>query len=181
MSILKYVMCVGCLCMALIPSVSAQSFTLLPDQSEVSFKIKNFGLWVNGTLQGLKVSGSFDPASPAGGNLTATVQTETIDTGIKARNKSLREDTYFDVANHPTLSISSTSISKEGSGYVLKGNLTMKGTTKPIQIPFTVSQESDTWKLSGDFTLNRRDYKVGKGSMVMGNEVKVRLMIVMKK
>ena len=182
MSTPKYIAIACCLLLsAFTHSIQAQNFALVPEESEISFKIKNFGLWVNGTLQGLEASGSFDPANPAGGTISASVATETIDTGIKARNKSLREKNYFDAATHPNITITSSSIQKEGDQYVLAGNLTIKGTTKAIKIPFSVSAESNTWKLTSDFTLNRRDYKVGKSSMVMGNEVKVHLVVVMKK
>jgi polyisoprenoid-binding protein YceI len=58
--------------------------------------------------------------------------------------------------------------------------LTLKGVSKNITIPFTASLQNGVLMLVGEFTLDRLDYKVGGKSIVMGNEVKVKLLVKVK-
>ena len=51
------------------------------------------------------------------------------------RDAHLKSADFFDAANHPTLSFVSTSVLQKGDkDYILKGDLTIRGTTKPIEL-----------------------------------------------
>jgi len=106
-----------------------------------------------------------------------SVDVNTVNTGITSRDSHLKKEEYFDVAKYPTLNFVSSTVSKTSEGYSVTGNLTIKGTTKQVVIPFTVTTAGNGYLFEGNFTLDRRDYKVGGGSMVLGNEVKVTLKV----
>ena len=64
-----------------------------------------------------------------------TVDVNTINTRIDARDKHLRSADFFDVEKYPKMTFKSTSIRKTGDNkYELKGDLTMHGITKPVTV-----------------------------------------------
>jgi len=144
----------------------------------VSFTIKNFGLNTNGTLKGLKGSIAWDAANPGAGSFAVSVDVNTINTGVDSRDNHLRKEEYFNVAKYPTLSFSSTSITGTGNGtFNASGTLVLKGVSKTVVIPFTVKPSGKGFLFEGEFAIDRRDYGVGGGSMVLGNEVKIKLKV----
>ncbi len=61
-----------------------------------------------------------------------TANTASVNTGVDPRDNHLRSPDFFDVAKYPTLTFTSTGISKTSANhYKLTGNLTMHGVTKP--------------------------------------------------
>ena len=147
----------------------------------VSFTIKNAGINVKGTFHKYQVSTRFDPNAVDKAYMEVSIDVNSIDTGIGGRDKHLKKFKYFDAENYPNIEFQSTQVTKTATGYLVKGNLMIKETTKAIEIPFTVGEHGNEYILEGNFTLNRRDYGVGKKHLIMGNEVKVKLYHVVRK
>ncbi|MFT4153508.1 YceI family protein [Parafilimonas sp.] len=158
-------------------TLKAQQYKPVDDKSEVKFTIKNFGINTNGTLNGLKGTIKFDPANLAASSFDVSVDVNTINTGVDGRDSHLKQDEYFNVAKYSVIRFISTSIEKNGEDYAAKGNLTIKGITKPMSIPFTVKQNGEGLIFSGGFNINRKDFGVGGSSAVMGSEVNVSLKV----
>jgi polyisoprenoid-binding protein YceI len=59
--------------------------------------------------------------------------------------------------------------------------LTIKGVSKTIAFPFTVSNSGSTLVFAGSFTINRRDFGVGGSSAVLSNSVAVDLKVAAAK
>lgn len=142
----------------------------------VTFIIRNFGINTKGEFKGLKGTIKWDPANPAASSFNVSVDAATVNTGIDSRDEHLRKDDYFDVAKYPTLNFVSTSV----SGNTVTGNITIKGVTKQISFPFTVTTSGSSYIFSGNFTLNRLDFNVGSSSMVLSNSVNVSLRVQAK-
>jgi len=155
------------------PLVSiAQSRTI--SSYAVDFKIKNAGFNVNGSFGKMGGTLVFDPQKPTEGSLDAWVEVGSINTGIAARDRHLQADEYFDTANYAYITMKSTRLAwAQGGGYLGYFKLTIKGTTQDITLPF--SFENNTFKT--EFTINRRDFYVGGGSMILGNEVTIYLSV----
>lgn len=149
-----------------------------PVKATVTFKIRNAGLNVNGSFSGFAGSLIFDPAEPEKAQILASVDAATVDTGIGLRDGHLKKEEYFDVTRYPKISLKSTRIEKKGANkYVGTFALTLKGTTRTVTIPFTVSQSGETAQFAGEFAINRRDYNVGGGSFLMSNDATITLSI----
>lgn len=149
-----------------------------PVKATITFKIRNAGLNVNGSFSGFTGSLVFDPAAPEKAQISASVDAATVDTGIGLRDSHLKKEEYFDVAKYPKIALKSTRIQKKGGNdYVGTFALTLKGTTRTVTIPFTVSQSGETARFTGEFEINRRDYKVGGGSFLMSNDATIMLSI----
>ena len=143
----------------------------------VKFSIKNFGIGTGGELKGLRGLIKWDAANPAASSINVSVDVSTINTGIDSRDNHLKKEEYFNVAKYPVISFVSESVSAENGSLQATGNITIKGVSKRITIPFTVSASDNGYLFSGNFTVNRRDFGVGGGSMVLGDEVKIALKV----
>lgn len=156
-----------------------QSLTPSDAKSTVQFKIKNFGSTVDGTFKGLKGTIDFDPLHPSMARFDVSVDANSIDTFIGLRNKHLKKEDYFDVVTYPRIRFVSTSISasSENGSFVFKGNLTIKATTKEITFPFTYDLVNGAPVFRGEFSLNRRDFKVGGNSFSLADTLVVFLSI----
>jgi polyisoprenoid-binding protein YceI len=163
--------------------VKAQHYTPVDEGSEVKFKIKNFGVAVSGSFNGLKGHIQFDPAKLAAGSFDVTVQSNTVNTGIGLRDKHLKKEDYFGVDKFPQVQIKSTKISasnKEGWLFFY-GTLTMKGVTKDISFPFEAKEQNGGYHFNGEFKINRRDYGVGGNSISLSDNLTVILNVFAKK
>lgn len=140
----------------------------------VTFKTKMFGISIDGSLKNFSGSIKFDPNNLAGSSISGSVDASTIDTYNTLRNNHLKEkEEFFNIAKYPKLSMKSTKIEKTDTGFLGTFDLTMKETTKTIKMPFTVSAEGDKLVFKGSFVLNRRDWKVGGGTLGLSNDVTV--------
>jgi polyisoprenoid-binding protein YceI len=99
--------------------------------------------------------------------LTASVAS--INTGVDMRDNDLRSNHFFDAANDPTLTFTSTGITPTSPGhYKLSGNLTMHGITKPVTMDLwyrgtilnPMSKANDAgFQLTG--VIQRSDFNIG--------------------
>ena len=156
----------------------SQTYTPTDAQSSVMFKIKNFGITVDGSFTGLSGAIQFDPNQLSSSKFEVTVNTASIDTGIELRNKHLKKEDYFDVKTYPQMKFISTKIeSGAGEKFTITGKLTIKKITKEIKFDFTASKNATGYKFEGEFPLNRRDYNVGDSSFSMADDLKVFLTV----
>ena len=142
--------------------------------AEITFKIKNAGLTVNGSLGNFEGKINFDPTDLQESEIEASVDVSTIDTGIKMRDKHLKKEDYFDAEKFPKINMESVSFSsKDNNTYEGKFNLTIKGHTEEIDFPFTLKSDGDINTFEGTFKIDRRDYGVGGNSFLLSDDVKV--------
>jgi polyisoprenoid-binding protein YceI len=135
---------------------------------------------VDGTFNSFdaKITSSKEDFTDAVIELTADVNS--IDTNVEMRDNDLKSDNFFDVAKFPTLTFKSTSITKTGEKtYKVKGDLTMHGITKSVELDATLNgvitgrsgKQVSGWKVTG--TINRTDFKVGKSGPTVSDDVNI--------
>ena len=146
------------------------------DKAKVEFNIKGpFGT-VHGEFKGLKATIQFDVKNPEAGSISASIDATTVSTGIGLRNHHLRtEEQYFNTDKYPTISFRSKKIEKAGSGYAASGELTLKGITKPLRLPFTFTSNGNNGTFKGQFVIKREDFNLGKPGGSTGDDVTVTL------
>ena len=163
-------------------SLFSQTFTPIDNGSRVHFVIDNFGIGTGGNFTGLSGTIKFDPANPTTADFDVSVDAASIDTDIESRDNHLRRTEYFDVKKYPKLLFKSTRVTKANkNGYLyVFGQITIKGVTKEINFPFTVTPKSNDFLFEGTFKLNRRDFGVGRGSISLSDNLTVTLSIYAK-
>ena len=151
--------------------------------SSVTFKIKNAGFTVDGSLGALKATILFDAAKYYSSSIVATLDSKTINTGNSSRDGHLKKEEYFDIEKYPTISLKASLFSKEPNGsYRGFFKLTIKKTTKDVIIPFTFVEKNDKGLFKGTFTINRLDYGVGESSMILSDNASITIEVnVIKK
>lgn len=149
--------------------------------SRVEFFINNAGIEVDGTIEGFFATILFSPEALSSSNITASLKTSTINSGIDVRDNSLRGEDYFEVTTHPTIAMTSSSFRQSRGNYIGTFNLTVKGVTRQIDMPFTVEEANGLATFTGSFTIDRLDFGVGESSWVLSDDVKIEIMVKAKK
>ncbi|MGD1839460.1 MAG: YceI family protein [Thermonemataceae bacterium] len=143
--------------------------------SQVSFKIKNAGFWVDGSFKGLEAVIQFDPKTLKG-NILASIDASTIDTDNNARDKHLREEDYFHVEKYPKITMKASRFARSKSGnYIGYFSVTIKNTTKEVTVPFTFDGKT----MKGYFTIDRRDFGVGGNSIILSDKAKLDITVTL--
>ncbi|MDR3694198.1 YceI family protein [Mucilaginibacter sp.] len=141
-------------------------------RSAITFKIKNLGIYTDGTIGGLQADIHFSPADLSSSSINATVDANTPNTDNSGRDEHVKSADFFDVAHYPAITLKSVSIKhKSGNNYSGRFSLTIKDKTKLIEIPFSCIDKGSTLAFNGAFKLNREDYGIGGSSMILSDEV----------
>jgi len=85
--------------------------------------------------------------NPLESSVAVTIQTASIDTRDEQRDGHLRSGDFFDAEAWPTMTYQSRSVRQVGDGrYVVEGDLTIKGVTKPVPLELTFEGgATDPW------------------------------------
>jgi len=119
--------------------------------------------------------------------ISGTVEVKSVDTKNSQRDNNLVSSEFFDSATYPEIKFESTSIKKiKDNSYLMKGNLTMKNVTKPVEFELiykgtvTFMRQIKTG-IKAVGKINRKDYGLSYsmllegGGAVIGNEVTINL------
>lgn len=150
--------------------------------AKVSFSVKGpFGT-VHGSFTGLQASIQFDEKDLPGSTISASVDAKTVSTGIGLRNHDLRnKEEWLNTDKFPRISFHSRKIEKTGNGYKASGDLTLKGITKHVEIPFTFVDKGTTGLFKGEFTIRREEFNLGKPGGSVGSVITINLDVPVKK
>src|SRR6516225_13845 len=117
-----------------IPGHVAGTWSIDPVHTEVGFTARHMVVAkVRGrfrTFSGEIVTG----ADPLDSSVTAEIDLSSIDTGNEQRDAHIRSADFFEVETYPTMSYRSTGVRRDGDVYILDGDLTLKGVTKPVEL-----------------------------------------------
>src|SRR5712692_2387343 len=122
-----------------IPGYVAGTWTIDPLHSEVGFSVRHMMVSkVRGKFA--KFSGQLVTAQDAASSsVTAEIDLSSIETGAEQRDAHLRSPDFFDTDNHPLMTYRSTGIRDDGDGYVVDGELTLKGVTRSVPLRLEVN------------------------------------------
>lgn len=144
----------------------------LVTRSVITFQIKNLGITIGGSINGLVTKVHFTPANLGSSTLEASVDVNTINTDNSSRDEHLRTEDFFDVAHYSKITLKSVGFKhKNGNNYVGTFILTIKDKSKQIEIPFTFLDKENAVEFKGAFKINRLDFGVGSKSMILSDEV----------
>jgi polyisoprenoid-binding protein YceI len=113
---------------------TAGAYRIEPAESTISFATRHlFGLApVRGTFA-LR-EGVVHVATPVETSTAhATIAADSVDTGLAARDNTVRSGQYLDVARHPDITFTAHGVARDG-GWVLRGALTVRGRTEPLDV-----------------------------------------------
>lgn len=149
-----------------IPGYKTGTWQIDPTHSEIGFTVRH--------MMVSKVRGRFTEFTSTltttdnvlDSSATVEVKLDSIVTGSEQRDGHLRSPDFFGTDENPTMTFTSTGVKANGDDWVLDGDLTLKGITKPVSIGFElVGIGPDAYGgyragFSGKTTINRQDFNV---------------------
>lgn len=174
-----------------IVSISAKTkWVIDPMHSNIGFQISHMGIsLVEGEFNEFSgtITSSKDDFSDAQAELT--IKTASINTDVPDRDNHLKSPDFFDVQKYPEIKFSSNKIERTfGNNYIISGNLTMHGVTKPISLEVTFlgqAYEPQMKVQKAGFlvkgVLNRDEFGISynasmpNGAPMIGREVKLNI------
>jgi polyisoprenoid-binding protein YceI len=142
------------------------TFEIDPVHSELSFRIRHLLGRVAGTFGEWGGTVAIDTTTPANSRVNVEVKTASIDTRVAPRDEHLRSPDFFAADSFPTITFRSTNVAVNGNQIRVRGDLTMRGVTKPVLLTGTYEgMFTDPWgKTRTAFiattTVNRHDFGV---------------------
>jgi polyisoprenoid-binding protein YceI len=121
---------------------------------------------VTGKFTDFTIKITHDEADITRSSVSATIKTASINTGIARRDDHLRTADFFDAEKFPEITFQSKRIEKKGDKLFAIGDLSMRGVTKEITLPFTITGVNKspsgqaTYGFSARMPINRQDYGV---------------------
>jgi polyisoprenoid-binding protein YceI len=150
----------------------AASWTIDKSKSTLGFEAQVFGSAVPGTFGDWTAEIVFDQDALDTSKVSVVINMSSADTGDGTRDGSLRGSEWFAVEEHPEATLTSTAFRELDDGsFEMDADLTMRGTTNPVTLPFTLMQDGDGVIATGSVTVNRTDYGIGQGDFVSGSTV----------
>ena len=151
-----------------------------PAHSEVHFKIKHLVIsTVTGSFKKFEGSVESEKEDFSDAVIQFSADTASVDTNNEQRDGHLKSDDFFNAEKYPKLTFVSTEIEKNGDEYILKGNLTIRDVTKPVELEVeyggTTKDSYGQTKAGFDITgkINRQDYGVSGGGPVVGDDIPI--------
>jgi len=173
--------------------MSTTKWIIDPTHSEVSFKVKHLVIsTVTGYFKKFEGFAETESEDFDGATVSFSADIDSIDTNQTDRDNHLKSGDFFDAANHPKLSFTGK-ISKSGEDYKLIGDLTLRETTKQVELDVELGgvagdpygQTKAGFEIEGK--VNRKEFGLSwsavteAGSVVVSDQVKLILSVQLVK
>lgn len=144
------------------------SYTLDPAHTRIGFVARHAMVTkVRGAFNEFEGTAVIDTADPSRSSARVTIRAASIDTRNADRDTHLRSNDFLDMANHPEITFVSTGARRvDDETYELTGDLTIRGVTRSVTVPFTFEGAArDPFGnlrvgLEGSVVISRKDFGV---------------------
>ncbi len=131
-------------------------------------RLNFFAKWgetpINGRFGKWSATIRFGPDDLKNSRIRVTVNLASADTNDGQRDEALKGAEFFNVGANADAVFTSTDISSRGGNrYRARGNLSLRGVSRPVTLDFTLDIKGDEARVSGGTTLNRLQFGVGQG------------------
>jgi polyisoprenoid-binding protein YceI len=162
----------------LAPNAWAQQ-RLVPEQSDIRFTSKQMGVPVDGKFKTFDAQVSFVPSRPEAARIAFTVELASVTLGVAEAEAELARPDWFSTRQFPHATFQSSSVKALGGGrFDVAGKLSIKGSSRDVVVPLTLSQSGGTTIATGAFVIKRLDFRIGDGewkdTAMVANDVQVR-------
>ena len=178
-TVIKNALMIAGVTFAFSTQVQAQSWTLTP-QSNVGFEIKSLGVTVvRAKFNRVQSSMQFDAKAPQYASTNFVMDVNSLSLSKPSlKNMILGEDLFY-ASKYKSATFKSTSFKDLGDGqYNIVGNLTLRGTTKPVSFSTTLKPSTNNTNLldvQSSAVINRSDFGMKKAIAGVGEKVNIQL------
>ncbi|MFW6693614.1 YceI family protein [Streptomyces sp. MAR4 CNX-425] len=158
-----------------IPDYRTGTWTIDPVHSDISFVVRHLGV--------AKVRGTFDHVEgtivthedPLQSEVSAVIQTTSVNTRNDTRDNHVRSTDFLDVDGYPEMKFRSTGIREKDGDYLIDGDLTLRGITRPVTLEAEIGGFAGTGPegkpvvgFSASTEISRTDFGVTGGAAGAG-------------
>jgi polyisoprenoid-binding protein YceI len=166
--------------------LSAGTWAIDPVHSSISFSVRH--------LMVSKVRGRFDNFSGAivvaedgTPSVAAEIAVDSISTNNEQRDAHIKSADFFEAEKYPTATFRSTGVRTKGDNYVVDGEFTLKGVTKPVSLDLEFNGvnpgmgHGEVAGFEASVVLNRKDFGIDidmpleTGGTVVGDKITIAL------
>lgn len=163
----------------------ATSYKIDKVHSSNVFRIKHLDTsYFHGRFNDMDGAITWNEADPAASTFAVEIKASSVDTNSQGRDNHLKSADFFNAAQFPSLTFTSTGIEKSGdSAYKLTGDLTIHGVTRPITVDLAKTgagknqRGRDLIGFETTFTIKRTDFDMRFMVGPLGDEVRVTVSI----
>ncbi|WP_433871800.1 YceI family protein [Saccharopolyspora sp. CA-218241] len=164
-------------------------YALDPTHTRIGFVTRHAMVTkVRGAFNDFEGTATIDGANPSASSVALRIKVDSIDTRNADRDGHLRTNDFLDAAEYPEITFTSTAIEQTGdNSYDVTGDLTIKGVTRSVTVPFSYEgQAQDPFGnvrigLEGSVVINRKDFgltwnaALETGGVLVGEKVTLEL------
>jgi polyisoprenoid-binding protein YceI len=142
----------------------APVFAITPEESTIKFYVKS-SVEIAGNFEKWDATLTFTSPDVSTGVLDIKIQAASVNTGSGMKDGKLKSKDFFDVEKDPLITYKSTKIVRTAPNtYVVQGDFTIRGVTKPDTLMLRVYGEgTDSGDIKGTMAFDRRDYGMTHG------------------
>ncbi len=169
-------------------SAYAGTWAIDPSHSRLGFVARHAMVTkVRGQFDEFSGTLAIDAANPTASTAAVTVQLASVSTGSVDRDAHLRGADFFDVEKNPEMTFSSTAVKQDGDEFVMIGDLTILGVTRPVELelePTGVATDpfgNVRVGFEGETEISRKDFgltwnvALEAGGVLVSDKVKIQL------
>ncbi len=120
----------------------------------------------------------FSPDALDRSKVSVSINMSSATSGDEQRDASLPGSDWFDAAVHPKATFVATRFDKTGEGrFVARGKLTLRGVSRPLDLPFRLKIDGDRAEVSGVTSLDRTTFGVGQGEWTSTDQIPARVTV----
>lgn len=144
------------------PAAFAQQ-KLVPAQSEIVFVSKQMGVPVEGRFKKFDAQINFQGTKPEASKIDFTVDIGSATLGAPEPDAELPKAAWFNTPKFPQATFNSSAVKPLGGGkYEVVGKLSIKGNSRDVVVPVTLSSSGTTTLASGTFAIKRLAFRIGE-------------------
>ena len=157
---------------ALTAPAGAADWMVDGDSSRLGFVGTQTGGRFEGTFNRFDADIAFDPENPDAAEVSVVIPVDSFATGNSQRDELALSAEWFNAAEYREARFETTEIRRTGEGrYEADAELTIRGVTEPVVLPFTLEIEGDRARMHGEVTVDRLDFGLGRGQWESGDLV----------
>lgn len=170
---------------ALVLAIPAFAAVLKVDasKSQVNIVFKQMNVPVDAKFKKFSANIDYNAAKPESSKANVEIELNSFDLGDAEYNKEVLKKEWFNAAQFPKASFTSTAMKPAGAGKLdVSGTLTIKGKASNVSFPVTIKQEGGKQIFDGALPIKRLTYNIGEGewkdTSMVADEVTIKFHVV---
>lgn len=157
---------------------------LVPAQSEIAFTSRQMGVPVDGKFRKFDAQVAFDPKKPETAKIAMNVDLASASLGAPEFDAEMGKPEWFATKQFPQATFQSTGVKPVGGNkFDVSGKLGIKGATRDVVVPVTLTQSGGNTTATGAFVIKRLDFRIGDGdwkdTSMVANDVQVKFKLTL--